>query len=202
MVTTIYLVRHGETEGNPDGKKRYKGSLDVPLSGNGISQIKALSRTLSEPISAIYSSPLSRALKSAEIIAKDRGLSPIPLGALRERSFGVWEGMSFDEIVDRYPREFNLWKEDPLRFSPIGGESTIEVRERVMPEIHRLIERHRGETILIVAHGGVNRVVLCEVLGIPLENIFGIEQDFACLNIIEFWPDGRPVVRLINGVFR
>jgi len=203
MVTTIYLIRHGETEGNPDGKRRYKGSLDVPLSERGISQIEALTRHLeSVPISKIYSSPLSRALRSAEIIASAKGLSPISLDSLRERSFGVWEGMSFDEIVDRYPKEFNLWKEDPLRFSPIGGESTLEVRERVMPTISKLIDEHKGESIIVVAHGGVNRVVLCEVLGIPLENIFRIEQDYACLNVLEFWADEKVVVRLINGVFR
>jgi len=203
MVTTIYLIRHGETEGDPNGKRRYKGSLDVPLSENGISQIEALSSYLERvSISKIYSSPLSRALRSAEIIASAKGLSPISLDSLRERSFGVWEGMSFDEIVDRYPKEFNLWREDPLRFSPLGGESTLEVRERVMPTISKLIDEHKGDAIILVAHGGVNRIILCEVLGISLDNIFRVEQDYACLNILEFWPDEKVVARLINGVFR
>jgi alpha-ribazole phosphatase len=118
---------------------------------------------------------------------------------LRERHFGRWEGMSLEEIFDSYPGEFGNWARDPLGFSPVGGESTLEVRDRAVSALEDILSRHNGGAIAVVAHGGVNRVVLCHVLGIPLENIFLIEQDHACVNIIEFG-DGRRLVRLLNGV--
>lgn len=214
MVTTLYLIRHGETEGSET--KRYKGSIDVPLSKNGIEQIKGTSvflrnmmqdkknhescimHSASSKLSAVYCSPLSRALKSAEIIAEPHGLKPIVIEDLRERSFGIWEGMTFTEIKEKYPQEFEAWAGNPLRYSPVDGESTVEVRERAVKAVDSLLSNHNSEYIAIVAHGGVNRIILCHIMGIPLENIFRIEQDFAAVNIIEFW-EKYPVVKLLNG---
>lgn len=196
MVTTLYLIRHGETEGSEI--KRYKGSIDVPLSERGIAQIRSASVFInSSKLSAVYCSPLSRALKSAEIIAEPHGLNPLIMPDLRERSFGVWEGMSFDEIKKQYPDEFKAWADNPLRFSPVGGENTLEVRDRVLQSLDKILKKHNGESISIVAHGGVNRVILCDIMGIPLENLFRIEQDFAAVNVIEFW-DTYPVVKGLN----
>ena len=152
----------------------------------------------SSKLSAIYCSPLSRALKSAEIIAEPHGLKPIVIEDLRERSFGIWEGMTFTEIKENYPKEFEAWAGNPLRYSPVDGESTVEVRERAVKAVDSLLSNHNSEHIAIVAHGGVNRIILCHIMGIPLENIFRIEQDFAAVNIIEFW-EKYPVVKLING---
>jgi len=214
MVTTLYLIRHGETVGAEI--RRYKGSIDVPLSENGIRQMEELSRYLfnmvtnnsspeagkSNSLSAVYSSGLSRARVSAQIIAAPYSISPLAVDSLRERNFGVWEGMSFDEISERYPKEFDAWAGDPLRFSPMEGESTLEMRDRVIEALDMIISRHIGESIAIVAHGGVNRIILCHLLGSPLENIFRIEQDYAAFNIVEFW-DRYPVVKLVNGtIFR
>ncbi|PKL51761.1 MAG: histidine phosphatase family protein [Nitrospira bacterium HGW-Nitrospira-1] len=225
MVTTLYLVRHGETEGSET--KRYKGSIDVPLSEKGIEQMEQLAEylnrsyksytTYSGLLNAVYCSPLSRALKSAEIIAETHGLKPVAIEDLRERSFGIWEGMTFSGIKEKYPEDFEAWANNPLRYSPIGGESTIKVSKRVINALNMILENHKngnnpssshfskaelggfsGENIAIIAHGGVNRVILCRILGIPLENIFRIEQDYAAVNIIEFW-DKYPVVKLING---
>jgi len=212
MATTIYLIRHGETEDAEE--KRYKGHIDVPLSANGIEQIKRLSEYIYQstntnppipPLSkggqggvkAVYSSGLSRALKTAEIIAEPFGLKPIVVEQLKERSFGVWEGMTFSEIEEKYPDAFKSWAENPLKFSPIEGESTLEVKERALKVFHEIIKNHGDEKIAIVSHGGITRVILCEMLGMPLENIFRIEQDFAALNIIEIWD--YPVVKMING---
>lgn len=229
MVTTLYLIRHGATEG--DDVKRYKGSIDVPLSQKGAEQInKSLSfiiyhaqkNALSQEqnylidihgkasekeekkalLKAIYCSPLSRAVSSAEIIANSFGLKPLELTNLTERNFGIWEGMTYLEIKDKYPVEFEMWTNNPLKYSPPNGESTLEVRDRVINVVEEIIDNHRanGENIAIIAHGGVNRIMLCHFMGIPLENIFRIEQDHASVNIIEFW-DKYPVVKLLNGVF-
>lgn len=204
MVTTLYLVRHGATEGSEE--KRYKGSIDVPISEKGKEQIKRTAKFIraevqnsrASSLTAVYCSPLSRALKSAEIIAEHFGLKPTVIPDLRERNFGIWEGMSFNEIKDKYPEEFEAWAGNPLKYSPMGGESTLEVRERVINALEDIISRHKREGIAIVAHGGVNRVILCHLLGIPLENLFRIEQDYGGVNIIEF-NDRYPVVKLLNG---
>lgn len=216
MVTTLYLIRHGETEGAET--KRYKGSIDIPLSEKGIEQIRKTSAFISAEVqkngsakvnsnlqnfrasglTAVYCSPLNRALKSAEIIAEPHGLKPSVIPDLRERSFGVWEGMTFTEIKEKYPEEFESWANNPLKYSPIGGESTIEVRDRVINALEKILNAHNKEHIAIVAHGGVNRIILCYIMGIPLENIFRVEQDFAAVNIIEFH-DKYPVVKLLNG---
>ncbi len=210
MDTTLYLVRHGETEGAE--VKRYKGSIDVPLSERGEKQIERVSAFLlkgiqkrSEPpsppalLKAVYCSDLKRAIRSAEIIAQPHTLNPVIVPSLRERNFGIWEGMSFDEIKEKYREEFDAWAGNPLEFSPMQGESTVVMAERVIGAFEKIIGNHRGDTIAIVSHGGVNRIIICHVLGISLENIFRVEQDYAALNIIEFW-NRYPVVKLMNGV--
>lgn len=195
MVKTLYLIRHGETIGG--NEKRYKGSLDVPLSERGIEQVKRTAQVLRDAsFSAIYTSPLARALKSAEIIAEDLRLTPIVLQGLRERSFGIWEGMTFLEIKEKYPEEFENWANNPLKFSPPEGESTLQVKDRVVKVLEDILNKEDG-SVAVVAHGGVNRIILCYLMGIPLENIFRIEQDFAAINIIEFH-EKYPVVKLLN----
>lgn len=218
MVTKIYLIRHGETEDADSG--RYKGHLDVPLSENGIKQLKKLAEYLALNIEqkhnppipplekggkggfdgpglkVVYSSDLNRAIKSAEIIAGLFGLKTVTNEKLKERNFGAWEGMSFNEIDRKFPDAFKAWAKNPLKFSPLNGESTLEARDRVMPAFNEITNQHKGQNIAIVSHGGVIRIILCELLGIPLENIFRIEQDFAALNIIELWD--YPVIKQIN----
>jgi broad specificity phosphatase PhoE len=246
MVTTLYLIRHGETIGSEI--KRYKGSIDVPMSEQGIAQIKKVSSFIAaklqlsesavhksylkdihaaftqslvntEPkLSAVYCSDLNRAVRSAEIIADPFGLEPLVIPELRERNFGVWEGMTFSEIRELYPSEFEAWASNPLKHCPVNGESTTEVYERVTRALNSIMSEHTAEKPLksdkkvegssinqggtdnfaIVAHGGVNRIILCHLMGVPLENVFRIEQDHAAVNIVEFW--GRyPVVKLLNG---
>ena len=228
MVTTLYLVRHGATQGSD--RKRYVGHIDVPLSEEGREQVRKAAAFISahltdsvsernagylqdihgskagdfisseDPrrLSAIYCSDLARAVKSADILAQPYGLVPVRVPALKERSFGVWEGMTFLEIKQNYPVEFEAWANNPLEYSPIGGESTAGVKERVIPAVERIIKKHAGLHVAIVAHGGINRIVLCHILGVPLENIFRIEQDYAAVNIVEFW-DKYPVLKLLNG---
>ncbi|TNF56581.1 histidine phosphatase family protein [bacterium] len=226
MNIRLYLIRHGETEdANP---KRYKGTIDVPLSRKGIKQIKRLSGYLAhqgselntnkclnsaeqQGLSAVYCSDLDRAVKSAEVIAQPFGIQPVVVKDLRERHFGQWEGMSFDEIKTKYPKEFQAWAENPLENSPVGGETTREVKDRAVSAIKNILSNHRDDNkkilnssapfnrvdIAVVSHGGIIRVLICYFLGIPLGNIFRIEQDFGALNIIEF-SGLSPTVKRMN----
>jgi alpha-ribazole phosphatase len=200
MVTTLYLIRHGATEGNHE--KRYKGSIDVPISQEGLEQVaRAAEFILADlqggELTAVYTSPLSRAVDTAEIIAEPFGIEPVVVENLKERHFGVWEGMTFGEIREKYPDEFNRWAENPLEHSPVGGESSIVVSNRITPEVEAIISRHDGEAFAIVGHGGINRIIICNLLGIPLEHMFRIEQDNAAVNIIKFY-DRYPAAKLIN----
>lgn len=225
MVTTLYLIRHGETEGAEI--PRYKGSIDVSMSAHGHEQVRLTAGRVREHLAAlvaaqrhsylndvhglapatedegwlaaVYCSPLVRAKSSAELIAAPHaGVRPTVIADLRERHFGVWEGMSFSEIKAAYPDDFAAWAADPVQFSPTGGESTLEVAQRAVAAIEAILARHSGQRLAVVAHGGVNRVILCHFLGLPLANIFRIEQDLACFNVIELW-EGYPVVKLLNG---
>lgn len=201
MATTIYLVRHGATEGSEE--RRYKGTIDVPLSPDGIDGARASARYIKKclpgGVSAVYSSTLGRAINSARPIAELFGLEVTPLSGLIERHFGIWEGMSFDEIMAEYPDDFKAWAANPLHFSPLQGESTQQVSDRVVPVVTGLVTKHKDQTIVIVGHGGVNRSTLCHFMGLSLNNIFRIEQQFSCVNVIEIHDDGVAVIKLLNG---
>jgi broad specificity phosphatase PhoE len=118
---------------------------------------------------------------------------------LRERSVGVWEGLTAEEIRERYPAEYEAWTADLLNYRPPNGECLLDVRDRILPVYRRLVEAHRGQEIALLLHGGVNRVILSEALGVELRNLFRIDQSFGALNIIDHFDDGMTVVKLLNG---
>ncbi len=198
MPTRVYLMRHGEVVNG--GEKRYNGHIDVDITENGIQQMHRLAGLLSEKsISAIYSSDLIRSLKGARIIAARIGISHTPLRELRERSVGAWEGLTAEEIRERFPAEYVQWRTDLLGYRPPGGECLNDVRERVLPVFRRLVRSHPDQEIGMLLHGGVNRVILAEALGMDILNLFRIDQAFGALNIIEYHDDGSALVRLVNG---
>lgn len=198
----IFLIRHGRTglEG------RYKGQLDVPLTPEGEKEIRRTALTLREilgetGLAAIYSSDLQRASRSASLIAGafpgDTPVTEMP--SLRERAFGLWEGLRYDEIERLYPEDFSLWVKDPLKHRPVKGESTAALRKRTEGAISSLLAGHEdGEAIAIVSHSGPIRVLLCRFLGLPLKNIFRLSVDFASLSLIELYEKSSPVARFIN----
>ena len=198
MRTTVYLIRHGKI--SDEDVRPYHGHTDVPLAESGVFQISRLAGHLKErtaSLEALYCSDLERALKSAVIIGDAFGLKPASAESLRERHFGRWEGLTFNEIRERFPEEFQEWMERPDEFSPPGGESARDVQKRVMPSFLELVSRHSEERIAVVAHGGVNRIIICTLLQIPLRNLFTIEQDHGGLSILEFHDD-TPVLKALN----
>ncbi len=196
--TRIYLMRHGEVE-NPH-PKRYNGHRDVGLSPNGFAQMEKMVERLREhPITAVYSSDLQRTVKGAEILSKAKGLSFEKRPLLREKNFGAWEGLTYEEAEAQDPEEWSQWLEDPCASRPPQGETFQEVEARVMEELSKILEKHRGEEVLIVAHGGVNRVILCDALQLDIKHIFRIEQRFSALNIIDYFSNDMASVHLMNA---
>ena len=153
--TRIIAIRHGETAWNADS--RIQGQRDVGLNETGRWQARRVGEALvGEEISAVYSSDLGRAEQTAESIAEATGVPVVSTQGLRERRFGLFEGMTFQEIHDNWPEHAQNWRRRiPEWQPPEGGESLIELRERVERTMADLAARHPGEQIVIVAHGGV-----------------------------------------------
>ncbi|MGA2193356.1 MAG: histidine phosphatase family protein [Nitrospirota bacterium] len=196
--TRLYLARHGEVNG--DGRKRYNGHTDVDITGNGVLQMEALrDRLKDEPIAAVYSSDLMRSVKGAKIINGPHEAALAIRPEFRERGVGVWEGLTWEDIEGLYPDEWKAWLGDIVHFKPMGGESLLEVSGRVLPALKDILRENFGKEIVLIGHGGVNRVILADALGLGLDKIFRIEQRYGGLNIIDYYEDGIPVVKLLNG---
>jgi alpha-ribazole phosphatase len=195
--TRLYLVRHGQVaDGHTD---RYHGHNDIGLSASGVQQFEKLAAQLAPlPLAGVYASDLTRARIGAEIISRGREVMAQVIPEFREVNFGVWEGLSFTEIAERYPEELEARFKDLATFRIPGGESLTDLRLRALPRLTGLIQKHHQEAFLIVAHAGINRVLLSDALGLSLEFLFRLDQNYGCLNIIDYFPD-MAVVRLING---
>ena len=198
MTTRVYLMRHGEVAN--DGEKRYNGHIDIDITQKGVEQMHRLADLLAEKsLAAVYSSDLMRSMKGAEIISRRVGISYTPLPELRERSLGSWEGLTAAEIQERFPAAYAEWRANLLAYRPPGGECLNDVRERILPVFRRLVASHPGQEIGMLLHGGVNRIILADVLGMEPLNLFRIDQAFGALNIVDHFDDGMTVVKLLNG---
>lgn len=196
--TRLFLIRHGQVVNHHE--YRYNGHFDVDITDEGVRQMERLSGFLQgRGIKAIYSSDLQRAVKGAEIISKGLGLKSGQVHGLRELSLGRWEGLTREEATGKFPEEADFRFRDLATTKVKGGESLVDLRNRVIPAISDIIGAHRGQGVCVIAHGGVNRVVLCEAMGLQLENFFRIEQDYGCLNLIDYFHDDVKVVKLVNG---
>ena len=194
--TRLYLVRHGELVTSKEW--RYVGQMDVELNETGKKQIQNLSSRLSsEQIEMIFSSDLTRTIESAEIIGNKLEIINEPISELREINLGFWEGLTLEEIEESFPEDLVKRSEDIKDFRIINGESFSDVKKRVIPKLKDIIEGNVSKRILVIAHGGVNRIIIADALGLDINNIPRLEQNYACLNIIDYYKSG-PVVRLIN----
>jgi alpha-ribazole phosphatase len=196
--TRIYLIRHGQVAGHD--QPRYNGQADVGLTDVGLEQYHVLKERLAgNPVSACYTSDLSRCAIGAKIICDRFGIEPVRRSELRELNIGVWEGLTWQEIAQRWPMEWQARLSDLVNYRVPEGENLLDVEARVMPVVAEIVERHKGQEILVVGHGGVNRIVLLNAIGAPLAGMFNIEQNYGCLNIIDYYADGRATVKLLNG---
>lgn len=197
MKTRIFLVRHGETIWNAKG--RFQGHTDVPLSENGKDQAKNLAlRLKNEKINAFYSSDLSRAKETAEILAQYHQLTVKYLPDLREINFGEWEGLTFKEIADNYGKISEQWWSNPLVTQIPKGENLQEVADRCSRAINDIVINHDGDTVVIAAHGGIIRILISLALGIDLNNYWKLRSDNVALSILEYHTPDKAILELFN----
>ncbi len=196
VTNRIVLIRHGEPEASAKG--RCYGKLDVGLSENGRRQIEQTTRLLEGfKLAAIYSSPRVRATETAKIIAEKSGLIVETHEDFAEIDFGDFEGLEYSEVERRFPEIYNQWMNEPTAVEFPNGESFALMQTRVLRAANELKLRHANETFAVVSHGGVNRLVLANALGMRNADIFRLAQDYAAANVIDFYSD-FPVVKLMN----
>ncbi len=183
MKRAIYLLRHGE----PDliGERPFVGQVDPPLSAKGLEQARFWRRELAtNGFDRIYCSDLIRSHATAKMIAAETPERITNVPQLREIDLGRWDGRPMAEVQERFPREWKRRGEDPAGYRPPGGESFGDLQGRAVPVFDELIANSSGE-VLVVGHAGVNRVILCHILGMPLNNLFRLAQDYGHLSVVD-----------------
>lgn len=190
-LTCIYLVRHGETIWNAEG--RCQGSSHSEFTVRGREQIDALAASLANiDFDAAYTSPLTRAVNTAARILGSRGQQATCAAELAELSYGSLQGTRFDE----WPHELHaVWRSDPWSVSFPDGESLAMVRDRVLPVFRSIVAEHAGQAVLVSSHGHVNRLILLHVLDRPPADFWRIEQKNGTATLLEIAPDFSTTVR-------
>ncbi len=187
-MTTVYLVRHGQTAWNKE--EIFRGRTDVPLDETGLKQAELVGEYFREiEIHAVYSSPLSRARQTAEGIARIHSLEVQALPGIIDMSFGNWEGHANQEIRKMDPETYRLWREQPHRVTLPGGESLDQVRTRAMAALEEVIHKHPRGTVVLVSHRVITKVLLCAILGLDNSHFWQIKQDTTAINRIDYVKD-------------
>jgi probable phosphoglycerate mutase len=184
-VTCLILVRHGETEWNR--VERFRGRADVPLNAAGLAQAEATARRIArtwQPV-AIVASPLSRAVQTAEAIARQCGLTVELQPDLIDIDYGQWQGLTPAQVRERWPELLERWHAAPHTLVIPGGETLAQLRTRAMAVVSALLEKHRGQTIVLVGHTVLNRVLLLAMLGLGTERFWRLRQGICAINVIE-----------------
>jgi alpha-ribazole phosphatase len=195
MRTRLHLVRHGQTAWN--ASRRYMGQYDEPLNATGLAQAAAVARRLKrQSFDAIYSSDLQRAWQTAIQIAAGRPQEPKPEPRLREMNFGAWQGLTYAEIEQREPQALAAWQQDPLLQAPPGGETLGQLAGRVGVLPGELRLAHPGQEVLLVAHGGPLRTLICLLLGLPAADYWRVNLDNCSISVLELYETSAIVCKL------
>ena len=192
-MTTFYLVRHGNTAWNRE--IRFRGQTDVPLDETGLAQARATGQALATVgLAAVFSSPLKRAFNTAEIIAREAGLTARPLPDLLDINFGDWQGKSPQEVRQAYPELLALYETAPHLVHFPNGESLDTARARYIRAVVSVAGMYPTGAVCLVAHQAVNRVLMAAVLGIGNEGYWRISQDTCCVNLFQYDPRSHQFV--------
>jgi broad specificity phosphatase PhoE len=191
----LILVRHGETAWNRE--RRFQGWRDVPLSADGRVQAERTARALARSGAArVYTSPLGRARETAAEIAKPSGLGVVADEAFKEISFGAWEGMTLDEVEARFGELHAAWRTEPHRVRFPAGEDLATAGARALGGLARLAAAHAGQTVVLVTHGVIVRLIVLQALGLGPERLWVVHATPAGISEIEYRPDAATVHRM------
>jgi len=186
MATIIVLIRHGQTEWNRI--ERFRGRADVPLNETGLAQAQAVGRrVLAEwKPAAIYTSPLSRAAKTAQAIAQHFDLPVQPHPGLLDIDYGEWQGLTVEEARARWPEQVTAWFQAPQDAHIPGGETLAAVMGRGLAAVKELVARHADQTLVLVGHTVINRAILLGILGLGADRFWRLRQDTCAINVFEW----------------
>lgn len=193
QITRVLAIRHGETAWNVDA--RIQGHLDIPLNPTGRWQARRLALALAEEdIDAVYSSDLLRALETARAVSSGNGRAIVTDVGLRERGFGEFEGLTFKDIEQRWPDQSERWRKRDPAFGPRGGETLADFYARCVDTVTRLAGAHPGETIAVVAHGGVMDCLYRAATRLDLQAPRSWQLGNASINRLMYTPQGFSLV--------
>lgn len=194
-MTRLFIVRHGETLWNKEG--RAQGIQNIDLTDKGKIQGECLAkRLIEENIDFIYSSDLSRAYETAKILGNNINKPVHVISDIREMNFGQWEGLTIDDIKLKYQDSYNIWRNTPHIAQIPGAETLIQVQERAMKGVYNIIEKHPDKNIVLVSHGVAIKTIIFGLLDIDLSNFKKIRQDNTAINIIDFKENYNVLVQL------
>jgi broad specificity phosphatase PhoE len=195
MLTTLLLIRHGETAWNRENI--FRGTHDIPLNENGRLQARHLAKALlSRKIDAAYSSPLSRARETAQIALEPHGIEATVHEGLQDFNYGQWTGLQDHVVASRWPQEHTRWITDPHQARPPGGDTLQEVFDRAFDAVEALVQEHAGQTVALFAHRVLNKLLVLGMLTLGLERFPFIRQDNCCLNEFQRAAKGYVVISL------
>jgi broad specificity phosphatase PhoE len=196
-MTSIILVRHGQTVWN--AIEVFRGRIDIELDETGLKQAELLAGYLSQrKLEAVYSSPLKRAVQTAEAVARHHGLAVETTPGLNDIDFGEWQGLSVQEVRTRFSELFDTWVSNPQWVNLPSGESLDDVRQRALTLVNEGVEKHEGKVIVLVSHRVVNKVLVCALLGLDDSHFWNIRLDTCGLTTFEC-TDGRFVLAEHNN---
>lgn len=182
----ILIVRHGQTAWNEGAGERFRGRADLDLDPTGIQQAAAASARIGQwPVAAIYSSPLRRAMTTARILARPGDLPVQPVEGLMDIDYGAWQGLSPQEAQARDGQLYSLWMQSPHLVTFPQGESLAQVHARAVTSLEALAARHPEETVAIVSHKVVCKVLICHLLGLDISRFWQVEQATCALSVAE-----------------
>jgi broad specificity phosphatase PhoE len=185
-VTRVVFVRHGMTD-FPKDRIYCDDREDPPLNETGWTEAREAADLLrTRSVDVIYTSPMARTRGTAEAIHQGTRAPVMVIGGLKERGFGIWDGLYFEDIERRYPDDYRRWKQDPAAFKPDQGESVYDLLTRVRQSLVAILEEHRGGRIVVVAHVGPIRVSLCDAVQLPVESYRRLTIDHGSLSCVDY----------------
>lgn len=183
-MTRVYLVRHGTTDWNKE--EIFRGRIDCQLNETGQAEARALAGYFRDiPLEVIYSSPLSRALGTAQVLAAAKGLRVFSDPAFVDMDFGAWQGLPLQEVKEKYSDLYQVWRKRPQTVTFPGGESLGQVRVRAWEGLTRIVRENPEKTALIIAHRVVTKVLICAILGLDDSHFWQIQQDTTAVNCFQ-----------------